>query len=71
MPSVSATSRRGFLQRELGDLGEVLPRIARGGGVYHAAGWYARINGELVFLGDHAGVALVAIAQLRSCPANG
>lgn len=57
-------SRQAQLQRALGDWGEVLPRVARGGGQYSAAGWYARIDGELFYLGDHTGVAFVTIARL-------
>lgn len=57
-------SHRMQLQRALGDLGEVLPRVPRGGGVHPAAGWYADIGGELIFLGDHTGVAFVAVHEL-------
>lgn len=43
----------------------MLPRVQRGGGVYPAAGWYARFpDGEQVYLGDHINVALVTIARL-------
>lgn len=58
------TSRQAQLQRELGELGDVLPRIARGGGEFRAAGWYARVDGTLIYLGDHFGVAYVTIAKL-------
>lgn len=65
MSSLSySASRKSQLQRELGDIGEVLPRVARGGGRYSAQGWYAEIAGELVFLGDHFNVALTTIARM-------
>lgn len=69
-------SRQAQLQRALGDIGTVLPRVARGGGEFSAAGWYARIGDEpppaaaddraLVYLGDHTGVAYVTIDKLTS-----
>lgn len=59
-----SSSRRAQLQRELGDIGEVLPRVSRGGGEFPAAGWYARIGDELLYLGDHTAVAFVQIAKL-------
>ena len=63
--SVAESGVRRTLQRELGSLGEVLPRIQRGAGACRAQGWYAKLDGELVFLGDHLAVALVTIAELK------
>jgi hypothetical protein len=64
LPSFAATaSRRAQLQRMLGDRGEVLPRISRGTAEHPAAGWYATIDGEEVYLGDHAGIAFATIAN--------
>ena len=64
LPSFAATaSRRDQLQRMLGERGEVLPRISRGTPEHPAAGWYARIDGEEVYLGDHTGIAFASIAN--------
>jgi hypothetical protein len=60
-----STSRRAQLQRALGDLGEVLDRVNRGGGEFPAAGWYCRIGDGVLYLGDHTGVAFVTIAKLQ------
>jgi hypothetical protein len=64
MTNSTGTSRRAALQRALGDAGTVLARIDRGHGPYKAAGWYALINGQLVYLGDHTGIAFVEIETL-------
>lgn len=68
MPSLAHASRRAQLQHALGDVGEVLPRRARGGEGFRAAGWYAKVGEELVYLGDHTGVAYVTIARLLEKP---
>lgn len=47
----------------LGDRGEVLPRISRGDARHPSAGWYAVIDEEEVFLGDHTGIAFVTISN--------
>lgn len=60
----SKGSQRALLQDELGDIGEVLPRVPRGGASYPAAGWYCEIGDERVYLGDHVTVALVTIGRL-------
>jgi hypothetical protein len=61
-----AASRQAQLQRELGELGEVLPRMPRGEGIYRAAGWYAKLtDGKIFFLGDNSIVALQTIAKLH------
>jgi hypothetical protein len=58
-------SRRGELQRLLGDLGTVLPRVAHGSPERPAQGWYARLaDGSEIFLGDYVAVAAVAINRL-------
>ncbi|HWY91078.1 MAG TPA: hypothetical protein VNY31_10440 [Solirubrobacteraceae bacterium] len=57
-------SRRGELQRLLGERGEVLPRIAHGTPNRPAQGWYARIGEEEVFLGDYSSIAVVTIARM-------
>lgn len=58
-------SRRGELQRLLGDAGEVLPRMPRGTFTMPAQGWYARMaDGELRFLGDHSPIAAHVIRRL-------
>lgn len=63
--SFTNASRTAQLQRMLGDLGEVLPRFARGTPDHPAAGWYARMtDGKLLYLGDHTGVAFATIANL-------
>jgi hypothetical protein len=53
-----------MLQRELGELGQVLPYMFRGAGECTARGWYARMDGELVFLGDHLALACQTIGKL-------
>jgi hypothetical protein len=65
MRSFSSRSGRALLQRELGELGEVLPYMFRGAGACPAAGWYATIDGETVFLGGHLALACLAIARLQ------
>jgi hypothetical protein len=64
-------SRRGQLQRLLGDVGEVLPRQSHGNPLRPAAGWYARMHasGEVVFLGDYESLASHRIVQLVSSEA--
>jgi hypothetical protein len=59
-------SKRGELQRMLGELGEVLPRQNHGTPQRPAQGWYARIasSGEVVFLGDYHHLAGAKLAQL-------
>jgi hypothetical protein len=57
-------SRRGELQRLLGDHGTVQPRQSHGTPERPAAGWYAIIDGEAVFLGDYAALAVLAINRL-------
>jgi hypothetical protein len=52
----------------LGDTGEVLPRVMRGTLEIPAQGWYAKVGGETVFLGDHEGIAYVKIAELTKEP---
>ncbi len=67
MESVSKReySRRAELQRLLGTLGTVQPRQAHGTLERPAQGWYALLaDGTLVFLGDYAALAMVAIARL-------
>jgi hypothetical protein len=64
-------SRRGELQRMLGELGEVLPRVAHGNLEHPAQGWYARIDagpraGEELFLGDYSMLAGRRITELVS-----
>ena len=66
MAGGSPRTRRAELQAALGALGEVHPRRARGDEDHPAAGWYATIAGELVFLGDHTHVAFVTIARHKS-----
>lgn len=62
-------TRRGDLQRLLGDLGTVLPRQAHGTSARRAQGWYARLDagprkGETVFLGDYVSVSGLTINEL-------
>jgi hypothetical protein len=58
-------SRRGELQRLLGELGEVLPRQSHGTPQRPAQGWYAELRtGEVVFLGDYEALASHRIVQL-------
>lgn len=65
-------SRRGELQRLLGDLGTVLERQSHGTPALPAAGWYAELtNGDVVFLGDYGALAVSAILDLhRGVPAD-
>lgn len=57
-------SRQALLQRELGNRGEILPRIEHGTHETPAQGWWAILpSGERVFLGDHSGVSYAAIAR--------
>jgi hypothetical protein len=66
--SVASKDRTGraMLQRELGELGEVMPYMYRGSGACRAAGWYARIDDEAVFLGGHLAMAFATIAELHA-----
>jgi hypothetical protein len=64
MRSVSSAGARPQLQRELGELGEVLPYMFRAVGECKAPGWYARVDGELVYLGGHFVMACQAIGKL-------
>jgi hypothetical protein len=63
---MSNRSGRAQLQRELGELGEVMPYMYRGAGACLGPGWYARIDGEMIFLGGHLAMAFVSIAQLKA-----
>lgn len=54
-------TKRSELQRTLGDRGEMLARVMRGNATYPAAGWYAIVNGQLFYFGDHTGVALAVM----------
>lgn len=59
-------SLRGQLQRSLGELGTVLPHQKGATRDRTARGWYAELaGGELRFLGDHSGVAELAIERLQ------
>lgn len=69
MPSIAKQSVRELLQRELGELGEVLPYMFRAVGACEAPGWYARVDGELLYLGGHMAIAAVRIAKLREAAA--
>lgn len=59
-------SRRAELQRELGDVGEVLERQNHGTVDMPAQGWYALVaaTGDVVFLGDYTAIALNKIRTL-------
>jgi len=58
-------SRRGELQRMLGGLGTVLPRVMHGTPARPAQGWYAQLHdGREVFLGDYSMLAGMTIARL-------
>jgi hypothetical protein len=58
-------SRRYELQRLLGDLGEILPRVECATPARPAKGWYARLSdGKIRFLGDNTRIAALAIAKL-------
>jgi len=57
--------KREQLQAALGSLGEVQPYTQRATGVLIARGWYARVDGELVHLGDHFIVACQTVGKLR------
>jgi hypothetical protein len=55
-----------MLQRQLGDLGEVLPRLEHGTPRMRAQGWYARLrDGKVHFLGDSTPIAMYEIAQIH------
>jgi hypothetical protein len=59
-------SRRHELQRMLGELGTILPRLDHGTVSRPAQGWYAQLaGGEEVFLGDYAGLAVLTIEELK------
>jgi hypothetical protein len=59
-------SRRGELQRLLGDLGTVLKRQSHGTPQRPAAGWYAKLSdGQIVYLGDYSALAVSAILALQ------
>lgn len=58
-------SRRGELQRLLGEHGTVRPRQSHGNPERPAAGWYADLtDGSTVFLGDYGALAVHKILQL-------
>lgn len=57
-------SHQAQLQRALGERGVVLPRVVRGSANHPAQGWYATIDGQDVFIGDHTAVAFVKIAHI-------
>lgn len=69
MRSVSSRSGREVLQRELGDVGQVLPYMFRGVGECKAAGWYARVDGKLLFLGGHLAIACAGVIKIREARA--
>jgi hypothetical protein len=59
-------SRKGELQRALGDLGVVLPRHEHGTVERPAQGWYAELTGgKVVFLGDYSALAVLRIQELK------
>jgi hypothetical protein len=63
-------NRRDELQRMLGDVGEVLPRVAHGSKARPAQGWYAKVTegpraGKEVFLGDYSMLAGLMITRLH------
>lgn len=62
--SMRDRSKRAELQRLLGEIGTVLPRVERGSIEKPAQGWYARVEGKLVFLGDHTALAAAGIQKL-------
>ncbi len=64
--AVSKGPGRVALQRELGELGEVLPYMFRGAGALKAPGWYARVKGRTIYLGGYVGAAYMTIGELRS-----
>ncbi len=68
MPSARngrSRSKQAQLQRMLGELGTVLPRVMHGTPRCPAQGWYARLpDGRNVFLGDHAVLAGMNIAKM-------
>ena len=58
-------SRRGELQRLLGNRGTVLPRQEHGTPARPAQGWYAELaGGAIVFLGDYCSLAALTIEKL-------
>ena len=64
-------SRRGELQRLLGEQGEILPRISIATVQMPAQGWYARMaDGELTFLGDNTRLANQYIERLLETQAG-
>jgi hypothetical protein len=59
-------TRRGELQRLLGERGTVLPRFAHGTPERPAQGWYAELaDGQTVFLGDYSMLAAITITNLN------
>lgn len=59
-------TRRGELQRLLGERGTVLPRVMHGTSELPAQGWYAELlDGKTVFLGDYTALAAAAISKLN------
>jgi hypothetical protein len=59
-------SRRGELQKLLGDRGTVLDRQGHGTPQRPAQGWYAQLTGgEIVFLGDYS---LLAANRIQTLP---
>lgn len=59
-------SRRGELQRLLGERGTVLPRQEHGTPARPAQGWYAELaHGVTVFLGDYCSLAALKIEKLH------
>lgn len=58
-------TRRGQLQRVLGDRGTILPCIEHATPEHPARGWYAELlDGSVTFLGDNAVLAGIAIDKL-------
>lgn len=66
MPSAAYDrTRRGELQRLLGEAGTVLPRQRHGTVDRRAAGWYAElVDGRVVYLGDYVALAAIQIRQV-------
>ncbi len=64
-------SRRGELQRLLGEHGTVRPRQSHGCPERPAAGWYADLpDGSTVYLGDYGALAVQAIVKLTAAAAH-
>ena len=64
-------SRKGELQRLLGEHGTIRPRQAHGTPERPAAGWYADMHdGRTVYLGDYSALAVQTILWLLDEPSE-